>query len=35
MEIATLKYDMKRKRENVAEIWEKVENVKVDKVIVK
>jgi hypothetical protein len=30
-EIATLKRDIKRKRENVAEIWEKVEKVKVNK----
>jgi hypothetical protein len=29
-EIATLKQDKKRKRENVAEIWEKVEKVKVN-----
>jgi hypothetical protein len=31
VEIATLKQDKKRKRENVAEIWEKVEKVKVNK----
>jgi hypothetical protein len=30
-EIATLKQDKKRKRENVAEIWEKVEKVKANK----
>jgi hypothetical protein len=29
--IATLKHDKKRKRENVAEIWEKVEKIKVNK----
>lgn len=31
VEIAGLKHDRKRKRENVAEIWEKVEKVKVHK----
>jgi len=34
-QIAILRHDKKRKRGNVAEIWEKVENVKVDKVMVK
>lgn len=31
VEIGTLKHEKKRKRENVAEIWEKVEKVKVNK----
>jgi hypothetical protein len=31
VEIATLKQDKKRKRENVADFWEKVEKVKVNK----
>jgi hypothetical protein len=31
VEISTLKHEKKRKRDNVAEIWEKVEKVKVNK----